>query len=49
ARLLEATTFLPMEARHSTELLSIYQGLAQELGFSVEGEFTGGCAAFGRS
>ncbi|KKY53980.1 peptidase M20 [Pseudomonas amygdali pv. tabaci str. ATCC 11528] len=47
ARLLEATTFLPMEARHSTELLSIYQGLAQELGFSVEGEFTGGCADSG--
>ncbi|MCI3945244.1 M20/M25/M40 family metallo-hydrolase [Pseudomonas syringae] len=47
ARLLEATTFLPMEARHSTELLKIYQGLAQELGFSVEGEFTGGCADSG--
>ncbi|MCF9003625.1 M20 family metallopeptidase [Pseudomonas syringae] len=47
ARLLEASTFLPMEARHSTDLLSIYQGLAQELGFSVEGEFTGGCADSG--
>ncbi|PBP87201.1 peptidase M20, partial [Pseudomonas congelans] len=47
ARLLEATTFLPMEARHSTELLSLYHSLAQELGFSVEGEFTGGCADSG--
>ncbi|WP_055002711.1 M20 family metallopeptidase [Pseudomonas coronafaciens] len=47
ARLLEATTFLPMEAKHSTELLTIYQGLAQELGFAVEGEFTGGCADSG--
>ncbi|MCF5714674.1 M20 family metallopeptidase, partial [Pseudomonas tremae] len=47
ARLLEATTFLPMEAKHSTDLLAIYQGLAQELGFAVEGEFTGGCADSG--
>ncbi|CAM3186555.1 peptidase M20 [Pseudomonas floridensis] len=47
ARLLEATTFLPMEAKHSTDLLGIYQTLAQELGFSVEGEFTGGCADSG--
>ncbi|MCV4282346.1 M20 family metallopeptidase [Pseudomonas capsici] len=47
ARLLEATTFLPMEARHSTELLRLYQQQATELGFSVEGEFTGGCADSG--
>ncbi|GFM55668.1 peptidase M20 [Pseudomonas cichorii] len=47
ARLLEATTFLPMEARHSTELLRLYQQQANELGFSVEGEFTGGCADSG--
>ncbi|MBX8515697.1 M20 family metallopeptidase [Pseudomonas cichorii] len=47
ARLLEATTFLPMEARHSTDLLRIYQQQATELGFIVEGEFTGGCADSG--
>ncbi len=47
ARLLEATTFLPMEARHSHELLRIYQNVAAELGFSVDGEFTGGCADSG--
>ncbi|WP_122410327.1 M20 family metallopeptidase [Pseudomonas viridiflava] len=47
ARLLEATTFLPMEAQHSTYLLQRYQSVAAELGFSVEGEFTGGCADSG--
>ncbi|RMT80879.1 M20 family metallopeptidase [Pseudomonas viridiflava] len=47
ARLLEATTFLPMEAQHSANLLRIYQNVAAELGFSVEGEFTGGCADSG--
>ncbi|WP_232924698.1 M20 family metallopeptidase [Pseudomonas cichorii] len=47
ARLLEATTFLPMEARHSAELLRLYQQQATELGFIVEGEFTGGCADSG--
>lgn len=47
ARLLEATTFLPMEAQHSHELLQIYQSVAAELGFSVDGEFTGGCADSG--
>ncbi|MEE5079975.1 M20 family metallopeptidase [Pseudomonas alliivorans] len=47
ARLLEATTFLPMEAQHSTDLLQRYQSVATELGFSVDGEFTGGCADSG--
>jgi len=47
ARLLEATTFLPMEAQHSTDLLQRYQSVAADLGFSVEGEFTGGCADSG--
>jgi glutamate carboxypeptidase len=47
AKLLEATTFLPMEARYSTELLALYQQQAAETGFSVEGEFTGGCADSG--
>lgn len=47
AILKEATTFLPMEARHSERLLQIYQQKALALGFSVEGEFTGGCADSG--
>ncbi|MBD8805211.1 M20 family metallopeptidase [Pseudomonas syringae] len=47
ARLLEATTFLPMEAQHSSDLLQRYQSVAADLGFSVEGEFTGGCADSG--
>jgi glutamate carboxypeptidase len=47
ARLVEATTFLPMEARHSAHLLQVYQRQATRLGFSVEGEFTGGCADSG--
>ncbi|AVU74856.1 M20 family metallopeptidase [Pseudomonas sp. FP1154] len=47
AILKEATTFLPMEARHSEQLLHIYQQQALALGFSVEGEFTGGCADSG--
>ncbi|MCP2073914.1 UNVERIFIED_ORG: glutamate carboxypeptidase [Pseudomonas lini] len=47
AILKEATTFLPMEARHSEQLLHTYQQQALALGFSVEGEFTGGCADSG--
>ncbi|UZE18729.1 M20 family metallopeptidase [Pseudomonas sp. B21-054] len=47
AILKEATTFLPMEAHHSERLLHIYQQKALALGFSVEGEFTGGCADSG--
>jgi glutamate carboxypeptidase len=47
AVLKEATTFLPMEAHHSERLLHIYQQKALALGFSVEGEFTGGCADSG--
>lgn len=47
AVLKEATTFLPMEAQHSTRLLGLYQQQAQAIGFSVEGEFTGGCADSG--
>lgn len=39
--------FLPMEAHLSHELLALYQREAQDLGFSVEGEFTGGCADSG--
>lgn len=47
AVLKEATTFLPMEAQHSARLLELYQAQARTLGFSVEGEFTGGCADSG--
>lgn len=41
------TTFLPMELQHSKRLLHLYQQQALALGFSVEGEFTGGCADSG--
>ena len=39
--------FLPMEEHLSRDLLALYQREAQGLGFSVEGEFTGGCADSG--
>ena len=47
AVLTECAVFMPMEGRYSRDLLEIYRGQAQELGFSVEGEFTGGCADSG--
>jgi glutamate carboxypeptidase len=40
--------FLPLEASGaSAALLDTYKGSARELGFKVEGEFTGGCADSG--
>lgn len=47
ARVEPTCLFLPMEAHLSHELLALYQREAQDLGFSVEGEFTGGCADSG--
>jgi glutamate carboxypeptidase len=47
AVLTECAVFMPMEGRHSLDLLHIYRAQALELGFSVEGEFTGGCADSG--
>ncbi|WP_407313942.1 M20 family metallopeptidase [Pseudomonas sp. nanlin1] len=47
AKVVEGTTFLPMEAQHSASLLALYQKEALALGFAVEGEFTGGCADSG--
>jgi len=44
-RLLAA--FHPFEARMSEALLAHYQQQAETLGFSVEGEFTGGCSDAG--
>ncbi len=36
-----------MEEHLSRDLLALYQREAQAIGFSVEGEFTGGCADSG--
>lgn len=47
ARVVPTGLFLPMEEHLSTELLALYQREAQALGFTVNGEFTGGCADSG--
>jgi glutamate carboxypeptidase len=39
--------FLPLEEKHSKGLFDLYQKEADNLGFAVEGEFTGGCADSG--
>lgn len=39
--------FMPLEAGHSAELFVRYRTAAAELGFTVDGEFTGGCADSG--
>ncbi|PWC31366.1 M20 family metallopeptidase [Azospirillum sp. TSO35-2] len=39
--------FMPLEERHSAELFARYQTAATEIGFAVDGEFTGGCADSG--
>ncbi len=38
---------VPMEAASSADLLARYRAAAAELGFAVDGEFTGGCADSG--
>ena len=47
ASVLPASLFLPMEEHLSRDLLALYQREAQALGFTVDGEFTGGCADSG--
>ncbi|MDT3718304.1 M20 family metallopeptidase [Pseudomonas oryzihabitans] len=47
ASVVPTSLFLPMEEHLSTELLALYQREAQALGFTVDGEFTGGCADSG--
>ncbi|MBS0246379.1 MAG: M20 family metallopeptidase [Proteobacteria bacterium] len=39
--------FLPLEEKHSKSLFELYQKEAAAIGFSVDGEFTGGCADSG--
>ena len=39
--------FLPLEEKHSKALFDIYQKAAAQVGFAVDGEFTGGCANSG--
>ncbi|WP_295517656.1 M20 family metallopeptidase [uncultured Pseudomonas sp.] len=47
ASVLPTSLFLPMEEHLSRDLLALYQREAQALGFTVDGEFTGGCADSG--
>ena len=39
--------FLPLEEKHSKALFALYRDAALRVGFSVDGEFTGGCADSG--
>nr|WP_198018944.1 M20 family metallopeptidase [Azorhizobium doebereinerae] len=47
ATLTPKSVFLPLEAEHSAALFPLYQAAAAKVGFSVGGEFTGGCADSG--
>jgi glutamate carboxypeptidase len=39
--------FMPLEERHSADLFARYRAAAAQAGFTVAGEFTGGCADSG--
>jgi len=39
--------FLPLQRQHSQALLALYKDAAARVGFTVDGEFTGGCADSG--
>lgn len=47
ATVTQTSEFLPLEPRWSQDLLKRYQASAAQLGFAVEGEFTGGCSDAG--
>lgn len=47
ARCEQTSEFLPLEPRWSAELMARYQAGAAQVGFGVEGEFTGGCSDAG--
>ncbi len=49
ATLAPTLTFLPMEEKHSAGLFALYRDAAQRVGFTVDGEFTGGCSDAGFS
>ena len=47
ATVTQTSEFLPLEPKWSEELLVRYQVSAAQIGFTVEGEFTGGCSDAG--
>jgi glutamate carboxypeptidase len=47
ARLTQSSEFLPLEPRWSSDLMAAYQRAAAGIGFTVAGEFTGGCSDAG--
>lgn len=47
ATVTQTSEFLPLEPKWSEELLARYQASAAQIGFAVEGEFTGGCSDAG--
>jgi len=47
ATVTQTSEFLPLEPKWSQDLLKRYQASAGRIGFSVEGEFTGGCSDAG--
>ncbi|MDB5878689.1 MAG: peptidase [Variovorax sp.] len=47
ATVTQTSEFLPLEPKWSEELLARYQASAAQIGFTVEGEFTGGCSDAG--
>lgn len=46
-RAVPGAQFMPLEDRHSAELFQHYRQAAAQVGFAVDGEFTGGCADSG--
>ena len=47
ATVTQTSEFLPLEPKWSEELLVRYEASAAQIGFTVEGEFTGGCSDAG--
>ncbi|MGJ7492485.1 M20 family metallopeptidase [Variovorax sp. ZT4R33] len=47
ATVTQTSEFLPLEPKWSQDLLAHYQASAVQIGFTVEGEFTGGCSDAG--
>lgn len=47
ATLTRGHVMLPLEERHAADLMARYRRVAAEIGFDVDGEFTGGCADSG--
>ena len=47
ATLTQTSEFLPLEREWSGELMQRYKASAAQVGFDVDGEFTGGCSDAG--